>query len=130
MRGNTPIVLCVEDDLILLKSLQIELEMYFGNRLIIEIAESVEEAFEVLDTLMQEGSEIIAAISDHQMIPIDGITFFEQLSMKFPQIYKILLTGNNRNELIQQSLPVHEILEKPWNSFELASKIEKLLHLQ
>lgn len=127
MRGNTPIVLCVDDELILLKSLQIELEMYFGNRLVIEIAESVDEAFEVLEELTQEGLEVIAAISDHQMLPIDGITFFEQLSMKFPQIYRILLTGNNKDELSQQNFPVHDILEKPWNSFELASKIEKLL---
>jgi CheY-like chemotaxis protein len=56
------VILCVDDELIVLESLKNELSNYFDGNYVIEIAESAEEALEVIAFLKKRNLEVIVVI--------------------------------------------------------------------
>ena len=67
-----PTILCVDDEQIVLTSLIDQLIHYVGNNYSIEVAESGEEALEVLEELSKEGIEVPLIISDQIMPGMKG----------------------------------------------------------
>jgi adenylate cyclase len=61
------VIICVDDDNTVLKSLKTELQEAVGNAYLIEIAEGGEEALELLEELLLDGYEVPLIISDHIM---------------------------------------------------------------
>ncbi|MCS7189292.1 MAG: response regulator, partial [Bacteroidia bacterium] len=78
-------ILCVDDEKIVLDSLQDQLRSTFGDEFEYEIAESVEEAWEVIDDLVSQGYEMVLVISDWLMPRVKGDTFLIELHQKYPE---------------------------------------------
>ena len=66
-----PVIICVDDDESVLSTLKKQLKFHFKGKYGVEVAESGEEALELVDELMEESVEIPLFISD-QIMP--GIT--------------------------------------------------------
>ncbi|WP_419765409.1 MAG: response regulator [Arcobacter sp.] len=121
-------ILCVDDEELILKSLSQELNIHFKNQYLIELAQSAEDALEVLDDLNNEDIEVLVIISDWQMPGMKGDEFLIKAHKKFPKVIKMLLTGQADPEAIKNA-ELHANLKytfsKPWESKKLISAIEE-----
>ena len=62
------VIICVDDETTVLRSLKAELQEALGNNYLIEIAQGGEEALELIEELLEEAYEIPLIISDHIMV--------------------------------------------------------------
>jgi len=125
-----PVILCVDDEKVVLKSLKTQLKEAFGDAYTYELAESADEALELIDELVEENVSIILIVSDWLMPGMKGDEFLVQVHHKFPHIIKILLTGQADEEAIErakQQAKLHHCLYKPWSEAELVEAIKLAL---
>ena len=71
MAGNG-VILCIDDERVVLNGLQAQLGRDFGASYAIELAESGEEALDVINELLGDGNDILVVISDQMMPGIKG----------------------------------------------------------
>jgi adenylate cyclase len=112
-----PVILCVDDERTVLTSLRQELELGLAKQYSFELAESAEEALEILSDLATEAVPIHAIVSDHMMPGMKGIDLLQRASELVPNARLILLTGDAIPPFHNQTLIRY--LPKPWNSGEL-----------
>jgi DNA-binding NtrC family response regulator len=123
-------ILCVDDEKIVLDSLQEQLRTTFGDRFEYEIAESVEEAWEVIDELVTEQFDMVLVISDWLMPRVKGDTFLIDVHSKYPQTVKIMLTGQADPEAVQNAMDnanLYAYIRKPWREADLIAYVNKAL---
>ncbi len=120
-------IVCVDDELSILKSLETELLEAFEDKYIYEFAEISDEDLEIIDELEGEGTKIFIVVFDWLMPVIKGDEFLIQVHSKYPRIIKILLTGQADRvsvERVKKEANLYHYLTKPWNHQELVSTIE------
>lgn len=123
-------ILCVDDEKIVLDSLQEQLSATFGDQFEYEIAESVEEAWEVIEEMVEDGYEMVLVISDWLMPQVKGDKFLIDLHKKYPQTVKIMLTGQADPEAVQNAIKnadLYAYIRKPWKAEELIAYVDKAL---
>jgi CheY-like chemotaxis protein len=121
-------IVCVDDEKIVLDSLNSQLTRHFGNNYNYEFAESAEEALEIVDDLRDDEAEVIyVVISDWLMPGMKGDELLEEVRKKVENVKTILLTGHIDNKVIQEiqnSGKGIKVIHKPWNERELIALIE------
>lgn len=120
-------IICVDDESVVLRSLRDQISKYFGDQHTCEIAESVEEAWEVIDELKEDDVEILIIISDWLMPGTKGDEFLIELNQKFPEIVTVLLSGQadqSAVDRIHQNMKLHAYVSKPWNEEDLMDVIK------
>jgi len=120
-------IICVDDEALVLRSLRDQISKYFGDQHMCEIAESVEEAWEVIDELKEDNVEILIIISDWLMPGTKGDEFLIELNQKFPDIVTVLLSGQADQtavDRIHQNMHLHAYVSKPWNEEDLMGVIQ------
>lgn len=122
-------ILCVDDEPIVLKSLKAELGHNFGAEYIIEIAESGEEALDILDEFLEKGVDTLLIISDWLMPNMKGDELLIKVHQKFPNMAKIMLSGQADETAITRvkSFALGTFISKPWNGEQLKEAIDKKL---
>lgn len=123
-------ILCVDDEVVILDSLKEQLKRKFGDRFIYEVAESADEAWEVIEELQQDEIQVIAIVSDWLMPGIKGDEFLIQIHQRFPQLITVMLTGQADEEAIERAKKqanLHACLYKPWTEQELTQIITSAL---
>lgn len=124
-------ILCVDDEAIILESLKEQLKRKFGSTYLYEIAESVSEAWEIIEDLVQDKIEILIIISDWLMPEIKGDEFLIAVHKRFPQVVTVMLTGQADELAIKRATEqanLYRCLYKPWNEDELVEVISSALH--
>ncbi len=119
-------ILFVDDEKTILTSLKAQIKKRFGNSYQYEIAESADEAWEVIEELNEDGIEIMLIVTDWLMPQVKGDEFLVQVHDKFPHIVKVMLTGQADDEAVeraQQEANLHRCLRKPWDEQELIDTI-------
>jgi CheY-like chemotaxis protein len=120
-------ILCVDDETIILESLQEQLERHFGNGYLYEIAENAEEGLEIVDELASDGIKILIIVSDWLMPGIKGDEFLIRVHQRFPSIVKVLLTGQANEDAIKRAekdAELFAVIHKPWSDTELFNIIK------
>jgi DNA-binding NtrC family response regulator len=114
-------ILCVDDEPMILKSLKAELTQSVGNDYLIEIAESGEEALEIIDELAQKGIDTLLVISDWLMPNMKGDELLMTIHQKFPNMAKIMLSGQADTNAIDRvkSIAQGAFIAKPWRKEDL-----------
>ncbi|MDJ0649255.1 MAG: response regulator [Xenococcaceae cyanobacterium MO_188.B19] len=123
-------ILCVDDELLILDTLKEQLKRKFGNRYIYEIAQSAEEAWEVINELVEDNIRINITICDWLMPGTRGDEFLIQIHQRFPQIITIMLTGQADESAIarsQKQANLYACLDKPWTEEDLYQIITSAL---
>ncbi len=121
------VILCVDDDEIILKCLLVQLRSHFGTKFEYELSTSPFEAFEIIEELTNSGSEIVAIISDWLMPDMNGDKFLIEVHKKHPDIIKIMLTGNAGDtiiEKIKEEANLTACFFKPWDKNKLFQTLE------
>jgi DNA-binding NtrC family response regulator len=123
-------ILCVDDEKIVLDSLQDQLRNTFGDEFEYEIAESVDEAWEVIEDLVSQGYEMVLVISDWLMPRVKGDTFLIELHQKYPETVTIMLTGQADPEAVEnayQNANLYAYIRKPWREEDLINYVYNAL---
>lgn len=127
---SKPYILCVDDDKTILMSLKAQLKYRLGSAFNYDVAESAEEAWEVIDELMANDEQIAVIISDWIMPEVKGDEFLIAVHAKHPNIIKLILTGHADEEAISKAKKYANLsgcLVKPWRVDELVEIIESAL---
>ena len=122
------VLLCVDDEPIVLTALRDQLRRAYGTEYVIDVAESAEEALELLDELAGEGHRLLVIVSDWLMPGMKGDEFLVQAHRRFPTVVKILLSGQAEQAAVDRArreAGLHEFLAKPWNAQELVKAIDQ-----
>ncbi|NES73189.1 MAG: response regulator [Okeania sp. SIO2D1] len=127
---SKPVILCVDDEVIVLNSLKIALKKEFKDTYLYEVAESADEAMEIIEELHEDAIDILVIVSDWLMPGLRGDEFLIKVHQKFPKIIKIMLTGQADEEAIERAREhanLASCLSKPWNGQELITTIKSEL---
>ncbi len=121
-------ILCVDDEKIVLDSLEKQLYNNFGSSFDYEIAENADDAFEIIDELKLDGKVIVIIVSDWLMPGIKGDEFLEIVHKKYPDIVKIMLTGQADMQAIEnakKNANLFKCIYKPWSEEELVQTVRE-----
>ncbi len=122
-----PVILCVDDEKVVLHSLRTQLKEAFGDAYIYELAEDADEALEVINELNEEDISIILIVSDWLMPGMKGDEFLIHVHQQFPNIIKVMLTGQADEVAIERAKEqanLHCCLFKPWSEEELVEALK------
>jgi DNA-binding NtrC family response regulator len=122
------VLLCVDDEIIVLTALKDQLRRAFGGDFLIDVAESAEEALELLDELSAQGHKLLVIVSDWLMPGMKGDEFLIEAHKRFPSVVKIMLSGQAETAAVDRArreAALHDFLAKPWNAAELVESINQ-----
>ncbi len=120
------VLLCVDDEIIVLTALKDQLRRAFGSDFHIDVAESAEEALELLDELSLDGHTLLVIVSDWLMPGMKGDEFLIKAHERFPSVVKIMLSGQAETAAVDRArreAALHDFLAKPWNAEALVESI-------
>ncbi|MDM8558197.1 response regulator [Candidatus Parabeggiatoa sp. HSG14] len=131
MKSNEKaVILCVDDEVVILNSLKKQLKNAFGDTYGYEIAESADEAMEIIEEMNEDKKTILLIVSDWLMPGMKGDEFLIHVHQKFPYIITIMLTGQADEEAIQRAMEQANLyccLYKPLNTEKLIKTIQSSL---
>lgn len=120
-------ILCVDDEIGVLESLEIELQQAFNGKYLCEFAESAVEALEIIEELCEAEVKILVIVSDWLMPGMKGDELLIKIHQKYPQIVTVMLTGQADQEAIERTkleANLHAFIQKPWHNQELIEAIK------
>ena len=121
-------IICVDDEQIVLNSLNTQLKKRFGKHYSFEFAESGEEALAIIEEILKDGNEVVMTISDQLMPGMTGDQFLVHLHQTHPRTIKVLLTGQAGLESAVNAINnanLYRYLLKPWDEADFLLTIEK-----
>jgi len=119
-------ILCVDDESMILESLKEQIENRLGDEYVYETAENAEEGMEVIQELVDEGTDVLIIVSDWLMPGKKGDEFLIEVHKRFPGIVKVMLTGQADEAAIKnakENANLHACLFKPWSEDDLIKTI-------
>ncbi|MDM8565437.1 hybrid sensor histidine kinase/response regulator [Candidatus Halobeggiatoa sp. HSG11] len=124
---KTPVILCIDDEAMLLEALKCQLKDHFAGKYQIETVESAEEALEVIEELQEDEIELPVVICDQIMPGMKGDELLIKIHSMLPATLKILLTGQADVEAIGNAVNkanLYHYIAKPWEptNFNLTIK--------
>lgn len=125
-----PVILCIDDESIIVNSLKTELRTALESAFLVETAESGMEALEIVDELLETGYEIPLIISDYIMPEMKGDEVLIKIHKKIPESRKIMLTGQSSLEGITNVInhaQLYRFISKPWNPNDLAMTVREAI---
>ncbi|MFB8796957.1 MAG: response regulator [Microcoleus sp.] len=123
---SKPIILCVDDEKAVLQSLKAQLKSAFGNQYYYEMAENGNDALELLEEFSEDEIQVIVIVSDWLMPGMKGDELLVRIHQKFPNIVKVMLTGQADEAAIERAKSeanLYRCLHKPWSESELVETI-------
>jgi CheY-like chemotaxis protein len=123
------IILCVDDEAVIVLAMKQELRRRFGDRFGIESALNADAADKAIEALEASGSRVALVLCDWHMPGRLGDQFLIELRARKPDIKSILLTGQSDKDTALRVVEagVFACLQKPWRSVELVALIESCL---
>lgn len=115
---SKPVVICVDDEPLVLESLKIELKRVLGDACLIETAEDGEEALEIFDELQKsEEYEVALVLADYIMPGLKGDELLEHIHDRSPQTLNIMISGQADLAAVSHALRsarLYRYISKPW----------------
>ncbi|XZO02712.1 MAG: response regulator [Microcoleus sp.] len=123
---SKPVIVCVDDEADILNTLKMQLKNEFKDNYFYELAESGDEALEVIEACQGE-EQVIVVVSDWLMPGIKGDELLMKIHEKHPKIVKVMLTGQADTAAVQRAVEHADLyccLYKPWKGEDLIKTIK------
>ncbi len=127
---SKPVILCVDDEPLILESLRRHLGRSMGRTYAIVMATDGREALKIIEDLLAENREIPLVISDYIMPGLRGDRLLERVHELSPETLKIMLTGQADIEAVSHAINnarLYRYISKPWEVEDLRLTIEKAI---
>ncbi|QEL56834.1 GGDEF domain-containing response regulator [Chromobacterium paludis] len=124
------VILCVDDDISVLNALRALLSQNLDRHQSIEIAESAEEALELVDALREEGEEVPVVFADYIMPGMKGDELLAEIRQRLPATMNIMLTGQSDLMGVKRAINqagLYRFIEKPWDNDDLVLTLQTAL---
>ncbi|MCZ2356585.1 MAG: SpoIIE family protein phosphatase [Bacteroidia bacterium] len=121
-----PAILCIEDELIILKALGEEVSHSFSEYQV-ELAENSEEALDIIQELYERKQELSLVIADNNLGTERVEVLIKKILLKFPDTLIMMLTGQADIDSIINLVALgqlHTVLTKPWDKEHLYRTVE------
>ncbi len=125
---NRAAIICVDDEQIILSSLEKQLKRNLGQDYDIELASSGKEALSLCAELKAEGTDIALVISDQTMPGMSGDEMLVNLHATYPKTLKILLTGQANVDSVGNlvnAAALYRYIPKPWDETDLILTVKE-----
>jgi len=125
------IIMCVDDEKVVLTSLIGQLNNTFGNRFQYEGFTSAEEAWEYIDEVYSEGLTVDLIICDWLMPRVRGDEFMIRVHKRFPDVQLIMLSGQADQESVERArveANLYKFVSKPWDKDELMADVQTAIN--
>lgn len=119
---SKPVILCVDDESIILNALKDQLQRKFGSDYDIETSDSGTDAIEFIQELMNDNVDIPLVIADYIMPGMKGDELLKQIHEISPETLNILLTGQANIEGVTNAVnfaSLYRYIAKPWGEDDL-----------
>ena len=130
MRHNRKIILCIDDNIEVLKSLRLQLRQSLVKDIRIILAEGSEDALKTLEVLNLSRSDMLLIVSDWLMPNINGEDLIKLIEQRWGQIMTIVLSGHitpEAKERLSNLDQVISVMSKPWSGEALTQLITQSL---
>jgi signal transduction histidine kinase len=127
---KTIAIICVDDEGVVLESLKEQLKRNLGKNYVIEVAETGEEALDIIAELQEDEIDVALVISDQIMPGMKGDELLTQIHRRNPGIVKILLTGQANAEAVGNAVNqanLYRYIAKPWEETDLSLTVNEAL---
>lgn len=124
------IIMCVDDEKVVLTSLIGQLNNTFGNKYQYEGFNGAEEAWEFIDETYADGLTVDLIICDWLMPRVRGDEFMIRVHKRFPEVRLIMLSGQADQESVERArteAKLHKFIAKPWDKEELMGEVQQLM---
>ncbi|MDY6937998.1 MAG: adenylate/guanylate cyclase domain-containing protein [Cyanobacteriota bacterium] len=127
---NKPVIICIDDELTVLSSLKRGLKVELGDDYHVETALGGIDALELIEDLIEEGSQIVLVISDYIMPDIKGDEVLKRIHDISPKTLKIMLTGQATLDGVTNAInsaQLYRYIAKPWHNADLNLTVREAL---
>ena len=127
---NRTAIICVDDEEIILSSLEKQLKRGIGSGYEIELVSDSDEAIALCAELTVEGVEIALVICDQIMPGMSGDELLVVLHFYYPQTLKILLTGQADADAVGNVVnasALYRYIAKPWDETDFILTVKEAL---
>jgi PAS domain S-box-containing protein len=125
---HKPIIICVDDEPIVLESLRIVLKEALGSHCLIKTARSGEEALELMEELQKAGDEIALVLADYVMPGLKGDELLKQIHLQSPKTLTIMLSGQADLGGVSNAIrdaKLYRYIAKPWQFQDLSLTVSE-----
>ena len=124
-------ILSLEDEADVRDALERDLEQ-FWDKIRLEVAEDVDDAWTVIDEIVEDGDELALVLSDHRLPGKSGVDFLVELMKeeRFGATRTVLVTGQaDQSDTIRavNQAGLDYYIGKPWNPDELRAVVRDQL---
>ena len=124
-------ILSLEDEADVRDALERDLEQ-FWDKIRLEVAEDVDDAWAVIDEIVEDGDELALVLSDHRLPGKSGVDFLVELMKdeRFGATRTVLVTGQaDQSDTIRavNQAGLDYYIGKPWNPEELRTVVRDQL---
>jgi|GEM_PF-1536629 len=127
---SKPVILCVDDERIILSSLKSQLQNHLAGSYQIELAESGEEALEIIEELCESNTEVPVVVTDHIMGEMYGDELLVHIKKKLPKTLGIMLTGQASTSAVADAVNkagLFRYISKPWDAEDFILTVKTAL---
>src|SRR5216684_4714587 len=113
-----PVLLTVDDDQQVLRSIERDLRRHYGDHHRISRAESGMSALDTLRQLKTRNDSVALLLADQRMPQLDGVGFLSQAIELYPDAKRALLTAYADTDAAIRAInevKIHHYLLKPWD---------------
>jgi adenylate cyclase len=124
------IIICVDDEKIILHGLETQLDRSFGEHYSLIMCESGEEALEIIQESLDKGAELLVVITDQVMPGMKGDQLLAEVHQLSPNTCNILLTGQADADAIAASVNnanLYRYITKPWEGTDLVLTVQEAI---
>lgn len=124
-------IVCIDDEESVVVTLKQQLDEVFDETHEVLTCLSGEEALELIDAIQNDGELVELVITDQIMPGLAGDEFLKKLHSRYPDIVKILLTGQAGLDSAISAINeggLSRYYEKPWNIETMSKDLKTLIH--
>lgn len=125
---SKPVILCVDDESIILNALKDQLQRKFGAEYDIETSDGGADAIEFIEELIEDKIDIPLVIADYIMPGMKGDELLKQIHELSPNTLNILLTGQANIEGVTNAVnyaSLYRYMSKPWGEDDLELTVKE-----
>jgi|GEM_PF-1652092 len=125
---SKPVLMCVDDEEMILLSLKDQLREHFSGDFTIEMLESADEALELARDLVASSVDIPVIICDQIMPGMKGNELLRHLHEMSPKTFSVLLTGQADAGAVGDAVNhanLYRYIPKPWEETDLVLTIKE-----
>jgi thioredoxin reductase (NADPH) len=113
-----PVVLTVDDDTDVLRSIERDLRRRYADRYRIVSANSGKEGIQLVDKIQERNDVMALFLADHRMPEMNGIQFLAEAIKRYPEAKRVLLTAYADTDAAIRAIndiKLNHYLLKPWD---------------